>query len=176
MIATGVILDSGFSEYRQSGKAISEGIELDLRGQLTKEFQIMANYTYNHTDVKASSIASEVGESLPGAPENMASAWLKYVFSQHALKGLGFGAGAYYVDSRRMDNSIGKDRDGHEMWGYWPSYTTMNAAVYYHTGALKIAVSVNNVFDKYYFLGGFDYTRAFPGAPRNVMVSLGYAF
>src|SRR5690606_32296337 len=95
MIATGVILDSGFSEYRQSGKAISEGVELDLRGQLTKEFQIMANNTYNHTDVKASSIASEVGQSLPGAPKNMASAWLKYVFSQHALKGLGFGAGAY---------------------------------------------------------------------------------
>lgn len=176
MISTGVILDSGFSEYRQSGKAVSEGVELDLRGQLTKEFQIMANYTYNHTDLKASSIASEVGQSLPGAPKNMASAWLKYVFSQHTLKGLGVGAGVYYVDSRRMDNSIGKDSEGNAVWGYWPSYTTMNAAVYYHIGALKMAVNVNNVFDKYYFLGGFDYTRAFPGAPRNVMVSLGYAF
>lgn len=176
LIATGAILNSGFSEYRQSGKVLSEGIELDLRGQLTKEFQIMANYTYNHTDVKASSIASELGESLPGAPKNMASAWLKYVFSQNMLKGLGFGTGVYYVDSRRMDNTIGQDSEGNALWGYWPSYTTMNAAVYYHIGALKMAVNMNNVFDKYYFLGGFDYTRAFPGAPRNIMVSLGYAF
>ena len=176
LIATGEISTTGFPVYRQSGQAVSKGVELDVRGQLTKEFQIMGNYTYNQTEVKSSSVASEVGQSLPGAPKNMASMWLKYVFSDHALKGLGFGAGVYYVDIRRMDNSIGKDNNGNTLWGYWPSYTTVNAAVYYHIGMMKLAVNVNNIFDKYYFLGGFDYTRGFPGAPRNVMVSLGYSF
>ncbi|SHG89291.1 TonB-dependent receptor [Chryseobacterium vrystaatense] len=176
LIATGEISTTGFPVYRQSGKALSKGVELDIRGQLTKEFQIMGNYTYNQTEVKSSSIASETGQSLPGAPENMASMWLKYVFSKTALKGLGLGAGVYYVDSRRMDNSIGKDSGGNALWGYWPSYTTVNAAVYYHIGKMKMAVNVNNVFDTYYFLGGFDYTRGFPGAPRNVMVSAGYSF
>lgn len=176
LIATGEIGTTGFPLYRQSGKALSKGVELDIRGQLTKEFQIMGNYTYNQTEVKSSSIASEIGQSLPGAPENMASMWLKYVFSKTALKGLGFGAGVYYVDSRRMDNSIGKDSGGNALWGHWPSYTTVNAAVYYHIGKMKMAVNVNNVFDTYYFLGGFDYTRGFPGAPRNVMVSAGYSF
>lgn len=47
----------------------------------------------------------------------MASAWLKYVFSNSTLKGLGFGAGVYYVDRKRMDNSIGKDSDGNALWG-----------------------------------------------------------
>ena len=176
LIATGEISTTGFPVYRQSGEAVSKGVELDIRGQLTKEFQIMANYTYNKTEVKSSSIASEVGQTLPGAPENMASMWLKYVFSASAIKGLGFGAGVYYVDSRRMDNSIGKDSEGNALWGQWPSYTTVNAAVYYHIGKMKMAVNVNNVFDRYYFLGGFDYTRAFPGAPRNVTVSVGYSF
>lgn len=176
LIATGEISTTGFPVYRQSGEAVSKGVELDIRGQLTKEFQIMANYTYNKTEVKSSSIASEIGQSLPGAPENMASMWLKYVFSSSAIKGLGFGAGVYYVDSRRMDNSIGKDGEGNALWGQWPSYTTVNAAVYYHIGKMKMAVNVNNVFDRYYFLGGFDYTRAFPGAPRNVTVSVGYSF
>ncbi|MBL3547980.1 TonB-dependent receptor [Chryseobacterium sp. KMC2] len=176
LIATGEISTTGFPVYRQSGEALSKGVELDIRGQLTKEFQIMANYTYNKTEVKSSSIASEVGQTLPGAPENMASMWLKYVFSASAIKGLGFGAGVYYVDSRRMDNSIGKDSEGNALWGQWPSYTTVNAAVYYHIGKMKMAVNVNNVFDRYYFLGGFDYTRAFPGAPRNVTVSVGYSF
>jgi len=176
LIATGTINDSGLPEYRQSGKALSRGVELDVRGQLTKEFQVMANYTFNHTEVKASSVASEVGQALPGAPKNMASAWLKYVFSNTSLKGLGFGAGVYYVDSKRMDNSIGKDSEGNALWGQWPSYTTVNAAAYYHIGAMKMALNLNNVFDKYYFLGGFDYTRAFAGAPRNIMVSIGYSF
>jgi len=176
LIATGIINDSGLPEYRQSGNALSQGVELDIRGQLTKEFQLMANYTFNHTEVKASSVASEVGRALPGAPKNMASIWLKYVFSGTALKGLGFGAGVYYVDRKRMDNSIGKDVQGNALWGQWPAYTTVNAAAYYHIGAMKMALNLNNVFDKYYFLGGFDYTRAFAGAPRNVMVSIGYSF
>ncbi|MNI44957.1 Ferrichrome-iron receptor precursor [compost metagenome] len=176
LIATGTINDSGLPEYRQSGKALSRGVELDVRGQLTKEFQVMGNYTFNHTEVKASSVASEVGQALPGAPKNMASAWLKYVFSNTSLKGLGFGTGVYYVDSKRMDNNIGKDSEGNALWGQWPSYTTVNAAAYYHIGAMKMALNLNNVFDKYYFLGGFDYTRAFAGAPRNIMVSIGYSF
>ncbi|HAO27025.1 MAG TPA: TonB-dependent siderophore receptor, partial [Chryseobacterium indologenes] len=176
LIATGEISTTGFPVYRQSGQAVSKGVEIDIRGQLTKEFQVMANYTWNQTEVKSSSIASEVDQALPGAPQNMASMWLKYVFSTSALKGLGFGAGVYYVDTRRMDNSIGKDSTGNALWGEWPSYTTVNAAVYYHIGKMKMAVNVNNVLNKYYFLGGFDYTRAFPGAPRNVMVSVGYSF
>lgn len=176
LIATGEISTTGFPVYRQSGEAVSKGVELDIRGQLTKEFQIMGNYTYNYTEVKSSSITSELGQALPGAPKNMASMWLKYVFSTSALKGLGFGAGIYYVDTRRMDNSIGKDSNGTALWGEWSSYTTVNAAVYYHIGKMKMAVNVNNIFDKYYFLGGFDYTRAFPGAPRNVTVSVGYSF
>jgi len=176
LIATGETSDKGLPVYRQSGEAVSNGIELDVRGQLTKEFQLMANYSFNDTKVKASSIASEVGQKLPGAPKNMASLWMKYVFSTTGVKGLGFGTGMTYVDSRRMDNSVGKDTAGNALWAEWPSYITVNAAAYYHIGGMKLAVNVNNIFDKYYFLGGFDYTRAFPGAPRNVMLSLGYTF
>ncbi|APA93786.1 TonB-dependent receptor [Myroides sp. ZB35] len=176
LIGTGQLTEAGLPVYRQSGRVISQGVELDMRGQLTKEFQIMANYTYNDTEVKESAIASEEGQLLPGAPKNSASIWLKYVFSDTALKGLGFGAGAYYVDQRRLSESVGKDTQGNAQWGYLPAYMTANAAVYYHLDKFKLAVNVNNIFDKYYFLGGFDYTRVFAGAPRNVMVSLGYNF
>lgn len=176
MIETGQISEVGLPIYRQSGKVISQGVEVDMRGQITKELQLMANYTFNDTEIKESAIASEEGQLLPGAPKNSASIWLKYVFSDTALKGLGFGAGMYYVDKRRLSDSVGKDANGNAQWGYLPAYTTANAAVYYHIDKFKIAVNVNNIFDKYYFLGGFDYTRVFAGAPRNVMVSLGYNF
>ncbi|MDM1353765.1 TonB-dependent receptor [Myroides marinus] len=176
LIGTGQLTEAGLPVYRQSGRVISQGVELDMRGQITKEFQIMASYTYNDTQVKESAIASEEGQLLPGAPKNSASVWLKYVFSDTALKGLGFGAGVYYVDQRRLSESVGKDAQGNAQWGYLPAYTTANAALYYHLDKFKLSVNVNNIFDKYYFLGGFDYTRVFAGAPRNVMVSLGYNF
>lgn len=176
LIGTGQITEGGLPVYRQSGRVLSQGVELDVRGQITKEFQVMANYTFNQTEVKSSAIAAEEGELLPGAPKNSGSIWLKYVFSTTALKGLGFGAGMYYVDQRRLSESIGKDEAGHAQWGYLPAYTTANAAVYYHVDKFKIALNINNIFDKYYFLGGFDYTRVFAGAPRNIMAALSYSF
>ncbi|QBQ42888.1 TonB-dependent siderophore receptor [Sphingobacterium psychroaquaticum] len=176
MVSTGETSETGFPIYRQSGRVTSRGIELDLRGQITKELQLMGNYSFNVTDVKESSIPAEIGMPLGNAPKNMGGAWVKYVFSAHALKGLGFGTGVYYVGSRRMDNPIGKDAQGLDTWGFLPGYTTVNAALYYHVGALKVAANLNNVFDKYYYVGAFDYTRAFPGAPRHLMLSLGYRF
>lgn len=176
LIATGQVNASGYSEYRQSGKVLSQGVELDIRGQLNKELQLMANYTYNNTNVLESAIPSEKGQELPGAPKNTGSIWMKYVFSQYAVRGLGFGLGTYFVDQRRLNDPTGKDAEGNDEWSYLPGYTTVNAAVYYHVNKLKLGLNINNVFDKYYFLGGFDYTRVFAGAPRNVMFSLGYTF
>ena len=75
---TGQLSDAGFPVYRQSGKVSSKGLELDLRGQLHRNLQMSFNYTYTDTKVKASSVASEVGMSLPNAPKNMANVWLKY--------------------------------------------------------------------------------------------------
>lgn len=176
LVATGGTSNAGLPMYRQSGRVISQGIELDVRGQINKEFQVMANYTFNDTDVKESAIASEKGQQLAGAPKNSGSVWLKYVFSETTLRGLGFGVGAYYVDARRLTDPTGTDSQGNKIWSYLPSYTTANAAVYYHVNRFKMAVNVNNMFDKYYFIGGFDYTRVFAGAPRNTMVSMGYTF
>lgn len=176
LIATGQVSEEGYTIYRQSGRVLSEGVELDVRGQINKEFQLMANYTYNHTDVKESAINSETGQELPGAPANTGSVWLKYVFSATAVRGLGFGLGIYYVDQRRLNDPTGNDDQGSAEWSYLPSYTTANAAIYYHLNRVKLALNTNNLFDKYYFIGGFDYTRVFAGTPRNFMFSLGYTF
>ncbi|MHC5310582.1 TonB-dependent siderophore receptor [Myroides sp. LJL116] len=176
LMQTGIVGPEGLPYYRQAGKVSSQGVEVDIRGQFTKELQIMANYTYNKTKIKNSSDPSEDSQLLAGAPKNSASLWVKYVLSHSALKGLGVGAGVYYVDKRRLNDSFEKDAQGQTVWGYLPSYTTANAAVYYHIDKVKVAVNVNNIFDKYYFLGGFDYTRVFAGAPRNIMGSISFTF
>lgn len=176
LVATGGMTDQGFPIYRQAGEVISQGVELDFRGQITKEFQLFGNYSYDHTEVKASSIASEVGLQLPNAPTHMGNVWLKYVFSHGRLKGIGFGAGTNFMSSRRMDNPTGTDAQGNSTWDKWPAYQLWNAAVYYHINGVRLSANFNNIFDKYYYLGGFDYTRGFVGTPRNITVSLGYSF
>lgn len=176
LMNTGRVSDSGFPIYRQAGEVISQGVELDFRGQITKEFQVMANYSFNHTEVKSSSIEEEKGMQLANAPEHMGNVWLKYVISQNSLKGLGFGAGTNFMNSRRMDSSSGVDDQGKLTWDRWPGYQLFNAAIYYHIKEIRLSATMNNIFDKYYYLGGFDYTRGFVGTPRNFNVSLGYTF
>lgn len=174
LIATGGVSDTGHPIYRQSGQVVSRGVEVDFRGQINKEFQVMANYSFNHTEVKTSALAGEQGLPLSNAPKNMAGMWLKYIFSKYAVKGLGFGAGVYYVDERRMDNAARKDENGNGIWDMWPAYTTINTAVYYHIKGMRLTANINNILDKYYYLGGFDYTRGFVGTPRNFMLSVGF--
>lgn len=175
LISTGELSESGFSIYRQSGEVRSSGVEVDFRGQVTPEFQVMANYTFNVTEVVTSSLAGEEGQPLGNAPRNMSGLWLKYVLSKNVLKGLGVGVGVYYVDRRRMDNPVRQDDTGVNYWDSWPAYETVNAALYYHIERLRLSLNVNNIFDKYYYVGGFDYTRGFLGAPRNIMLSFGFS-
>lgn len=175
-ISTGKYTNAGREELKQSSKVISQGVEIDMRGQITREFQISGNYTFNHTEIKSSPDELQQNESLGNAPKHMAGLWTKYVFSQPMLKGLGFGAGVYYVSERRMDNSMRNDKTGKPVFDNWPSYALANASVYYHLKGVRLSANINNIFDKYYYLGGFDYTRGFVGAPRNYMISLGYSF
>ncbi len=176
LIATGEQSEAGFPVYRQSGEVISSGIELDFRGQVTSQFQVMANYSFNTTEVRSSSLFGEKGQPLGNAPRHMGGLWMKYVCADGLLKGLGAGAGIYHVGQRRMDNAVRQDADGMNIWDKWPGYETVNTALYYHVGGLKLTLHVNNLFDRYYYLGGFDYTRGFVGAPRNAMLSIGYAW
>ncbi|MNE99042.1 TonB dependent receptor [compost metagenome] len=57
-----------------------------------------------------------------------------------------------------------------------PGYVLMNAALYYNINKFKIQLNANNVTNKTYWVGGYDYIRLFPGAPKNWLLTLGYSF
>lgn len=42
-----------------------------------------------------------------------------------------------------------------------PAYTVVDAALYYKLKAMQISLNINNVFNKKYWLGAFNYTRLF---------------
>ncbi|WP_313384550.1 TonB-dependent receptor [Chishuiella sp.] len=176
MVATGQLSDDGYAVYRQSGKVNSKGLEFDLRGQLIKNLQMTLNYSFTATKVQASSIASEVGLPLANAPKNMANVWLRYSILHSSFKGFGFGLGASYVSRRRMENTVGQNAEGDYLWGFLPDYTLVNTALYYQLNSFTLTLQCTNVFNKYYFIGGIDYTRIFPGSSVGYSANLSYSF
>lgn len=151
---------------RQVGQQRSKGVELDAYGMLLPNLSISANFAYSEATITKSNNAAEVGSLLPNAPKIQTGFWGKYTFTIPELKGIGIGAGVNYSGERTTQSAILK----------LPEYTVANAALYYTIDKFRISVNMNNVFNKTYWAGGYDYNRLFPGAPRNFMFSMNYAF
>lgn len=151
---------------RQIGQQRAEGIEMDINGRINANLSVTANFSYNNATITASDNPEEVGTTMPNAPKSQGAAWLKYRFRNKLLKGISIAAGANYATERQTNSALLQ----------LPAYWVGNAAVYYQVDKFRFAVNLNNVFNKTYWAGGFDYVRLFPGAPRNYMISVGYIF
>ncbi len=176
LVNTFQLTEEGNPIYRQNGKTLSQGAELELTGNITPNFNLNANYAYNHTEVQGADLSAENGMMAPNAPRHSAGLWAKYTFANSALRGIGIAVGGNYIDSRRMEVQVNQVNTGELIWDYWPSYAVANAALFYNVNKFKFALNLNNLLNERYFVGGYDYFRASPGAPRNYMATIGYTF
>jgi iron complex outermembrane receptor protein len=48
--------------------------------------------------------------------------------------------------------------------------------VYYRVNKMQVQLNINNLTNKTHWVGGYDYLRAFPGAPRNLLATVSYTF
>ncbi|MNL24175.1 Catecholate siderophore receptor Fiu precursor [compost metagenome] len=151
----------------QIGKERSKGIEFDIQGQILKNWSIIASYAYNDARITEGGKNEALDKQKPNAPQNTANIWTKYTIASGKAKGLGIGAGANYVDKRNL--SIGKEQT-------IPGYSIFNAALFYNIGKVQLQANFNNIANKTHWVGGYDYIRLFPGAPRNFLITLGYTF
>lgn len=69
------------------GGDVSRGVELDVSGELTKGWNVIANYTYN------AERPVDVYSPLSNLPRHTARLWSTYAFQTDQLHGFGFGAG-----------------------------------------------------------------------------------
>lgn len=176
LVPTNDLMPDGTTVYRQNDLVCSRGAELELTGNLLPNLNLNATYAFNHSEVLDAALAVEEGQPLANAPRHSAGLWTKYTFVTPALRGLGVAVGGNAVGRRRTENQVQNTRTGELYWAYWPGYTTLDAALFYTTGKFNFHVNVNNLLDTYYFVGGYDFFRASPGAPRNFMATMGYTF
>ncbi len=176
LVQTFEVTAEGNPIFRQNGSTLSQGAELELIGNIVPNLSLNANYAYNHTEVRDADLSGENGMMAANAPQHSASVWAKYTFTVAGLRGLGIGVGGNHVSRRRMEIQVTEVNTGESIWDYWPSYTVANAALFYNVNKFRFSFNLNNLLGEKYFVGGYDYFRASPGAPRNYMTTIGYTF
>ncbi len=128
------------------GQARSQGVELDMTGNVTDELSLIASYAYTDARVTKSNDGLE-GTRLNNVPENAGSLWAKYEFKHYApLNGLSFGIGGVAASQREGDAA-----NTFQM----PGYVRMDlfAAYQWKLGPSKMSAQINirNVLDKQYY-------------------------
>ncbi len=157
------------SRMLQLGETGSKGIEIDIMGRINNNFSIIANYAYNEAKFLTTPADSDFNkdEIRPNAPKHQGGIFAKYKITNGGLQGISFNAGTNFVSER---NSA----DGAAL--KFPSYTVADAGASYEIDKFVLRLTVNNVFNKTHWVGGYSYHRMFPGAPRNYLLSVGYTF
>ena len=152
-----------------TGKQQSQGIELDISGEIAPNWNLIASYAYTNARVTEDNDIP-VGNRLPGSPYNTFGIWTTYQIPDGDLQGLGFGLGVNYVGNRAGDR-----QNTYEVGDYFLT----NAAIFYKRDQWRLGLNFNNLFNTNYISGVGGTSRNFgnsPGAPFSVVGSIGIQF
>lgn len=149
-----------------TGQQRTQGIELGLQGEVTRHWQVYAGYAHLDSRIsKATTAAGNLGHRPQLVPENTLSVWNRFDIGN----GLGAGLGVVAQGSSftNADNVV-----------QLPGFARADAALYYTLagGKTRLALNVENIFDKKYFPTADGNNNISPGAPRNARLTLNTSF
>ena len=157
----------------QIGKDRSRGVELDVVGNILPNLSVITTYAYNHARLDGATAGADQAYAdmqKPNSPANQGSVWAKYQFDRGLVKGLGIGAGGNYVGPR----TFGFQGQQNILPSDGPSYTLFSGALYYKFNKMLLQLNINNLTNKTHWVGGYDSSRLYPGAPRTWLASITY--
>lgn len=159
---------------RQGGQQKTKGVEVDIKGQILKNLDVIINYAFTEAKVTKDAYKENVGVQVPGSSRHVQNSWLNYKIDKGALMGLGFSVGYQYQAKRSpwyvFDGSANS----------LPDYFRLDGGVSYQRNKIGFNVLVNNILNKYlysgspYSWGGYYYWQAEPGT--NLRFSVNYRF
>ncbi|MEM8674918.1 MAG: TonB-dependent siderophore receptor [Cyanobacteria bacterium P01_G01_bin.67] len=150
----------------QTGEQRSQGIELDVTGEITPGWNVILAYAYTDAEVTEDN-DTPVGNQLNNVPFNQASLWTTYEIQQGSLEGLGFGLGLFYIGERQGDLANSFELD---------DYLRTDAALYYRRGSLNTAINIRNLFDIDYARFADSPTYVQRGEPFTIKGSVSWEF
>ena len=151
--------------FVKTGQQRTEGFELGAQGEVTPSWLVYGGYAYLHGRITKTTSAATAGAKLQLVPEHSFSLWNRVNFGANWAAGLG----VIYQSSSftTLDNVV-------EL----PGFARADAALYYTFagGKTRLALNVENLFDRKYYPTADGNNNISPGAPRNVRVTLSSAF
>jgi iron complex outermembrane recepter protein len=125
-----------------TGAVKSRGIEFDISGEPLPGWNIIASAYLNDAFVSKDTDPTKVGERFINAPSQGASLWSTYEIQKGPIKGLGFGAGIFFVGDREVElpNTF-------EL----PSYIRVDATIFYRRKNWRVGLNFKNLLDKTYY-------------------------
>jgi len=164
--------------YNTSGKVRSQGVDMELQGALTENWQVGAGYTYTRAHyIKDENPANNNQRFDTDTPEHLFKVSTVYRF-QGPLQNLRVGGNVYWQS--RMYNDITLANNGSyrlEQGGYAVTDLMAGYEVNKH---LDLQVNANNIFDRVYYSAiGSDVTWGSTdnyGNPRSYMLTAKYKF
>lgn len=150
----------------QTGEQRSQGIELDISGEILPGWNIIGGYAY--TDARVTEdVEIPEGNRLFAAPEHSFHLWTTYRIQQGDLQGLGFGLGFYYVGE-----TAGNLANTFEV----PSFFRTDAAIFYERDQFRAALNFRNLFDVDYYKAVGSETLVGIGEPFTVQGKISWEF
>ena len=134
----------------QFGQTKTQGVELDVRGQLLPGLNLIANYSFNESVISKDVDKSKLGQVVPGYAKHTANAWVTYRVQTGALSGFGISSGFTYL-ADRTTWSWGPASQQQPL----PNYFKLEGGLSYEKDRITITANVFNVLDKYLYTGDY---------------------
>lgn len=153
--------------FFQLGRQRSQGVELNLLGQITDVWSIVANWAYVDTELTDPNNPVLFGQPARNVPLHNGSFWTRYNFIQNGYRTFGAALGLVAVGNRTADL---------EATTFLPSYYRWDSGFFYKQGRMTASVYLENFGDIKYAVSSIDELQINPGAPFNARAQLLFTF
>ncbi|SEI71628.1 outer-membrane receptor for ferric coprogen and ferric-rhodotorulic acid [Sphingomonas sp. OV641] len=156
--------------YIQDGKVRSQGVDVELTGMLTPNWQIAAGYTYNVTKYlrdRAANGTPTINERQPLStftPKHMLRLWTSYQLPGAASALTVAGGVNFQTAMYKRTATIFVEQPTYSVWSGRVSYQI--------SPELKASANFNNIFDQTYYRTIGTTSGNWYGEPRSAMLSL----
>lgn len=167
-----LLTPTGATAYKAGSGQETDGIDLELAGALSENWNIYGGYTYLHF--------RRIDSDGRSDPSHLFKASTTYRLSG-PLERLTIGTGVTAQSNiRAVSTPAGQPSGGVSRSATdvnWSGYAIWNAmAKYQLTDDTTLSLNANNLFDKHYYTRYGFYAGAIYGDPRNLSVTLNTAF
>lgn len=157
-----------FTFQRQTGQQQTKGVEVDIKGELSRNFEAVVNYAFTEAKITRDADPKNVGNMVAGASKHIQNTWLSYKVRDGKLSGLRFSLGYQYQAKRSswfiFDNSENS----------LPDFFRLDGGISYQTSRFDVNFNVNNFTNKYLYsgapYGNVYYWQTEPGINSRITV------